>query len=774
MFSRSIEQLKSHYDVVVVGTGYGGGVAASRLSRAGYSVCVLERGREFQAGDFPDTLEDAMREAQYQNDLGHIGSRTGLFDIRMYDDISVVQGCGLGGTSLINANVSLRIDRRIFDDPVWPQAFTADTERLDDCYALAENMLKPSTLPAEFERLKKYQAHQQSSAAIKNEPRFSHAEFKKTPINVNFEPRINHVGIEQRACILCGDCVSGCNHTAKNTIAMNYIPDAFNHGAEIFCEAAVEHVDKAGDLWRVYCHSAHFGRELFNAPPRFVMAKKVILAAGSLGSSEIMLRSKAKGLPLSDRVGRGFSGNGDVLAFGYNNDREINGIGSGDRDPEETGLVGPCITSVIDCRGAEDLEDGFVIEEGSIPGALGPMLPPALSSAARIFGIDTDQGFRDRLAEEARNLLSLIRGPYKGAVDNTQTYLVMSHDDSGGRMLLEDDRLEIEWPGLGARPRLKMYADAMTVATKPLGGTFLHNPLSNKLNNNNQVTVHPLGGCCMGEDATTGVVNHKGQVFSHGTTVHEGLYITDGSVLPRSAGVNPLLTITAISERMCQYLVKEDKGIDIPLGPEPPAEPLMKTGSAVGIRFTEKMAGYFATGDSSFETAFRKGKGDRKNGSFEFVLTIISRDVDRMLDDPEHKAHMFGTVVAPGLSLRPLTAGNGIFQLFVQDPDNAKTHYMRYNMILHAEEGETYHFEGHKVIHDDFGFDMWADTTTLFITVTQPDGSLVGRGMLKINPMDFMKQLTTVRAFNGVNVLDNAKAVAKFTEFFTKKLYATY
>lgn len=774
MLSRSIEQIKPDYDVVVVGSGYGGGVAASRLSRAGYSVCLLERGREFLPGDFPDTLEDIVREAQYHRDCTHIGSRTALFDIRMHDDISVVQGCGLGGTSLINANVSLQMDPRLFDDLRWPRDLVADSERLNACYTLARDMLKPEELPEHHENLKKFQAHKQSGAQVQSEPMFRHAEFSKTPINVNFEKHINHVGIEQRSCNLCGDCVSGCNHSAKNTVAMNYLPDAFNHGAEIFCEVSVQYLEKAGNKWRVYYYSAHFGRELFHAPPRFVEADKVVIAAGALGSTEIMLRSRAKGLTLSAKVGEGFSGNGDVLAFAYNNDQEIDGIGSGDKNPEETGLVGPCITSVIDCRGAHNLEDGFVLEEGSVPGALGPLLPPAFSAAAKIFGVDTDHGFRDYLAERSRNLLSLSRGPYKGAVDNTQTYLVMSHDGSGGRMRLADNELQIDWPGVGDRPRLKTYAEAMTAATKALGGTYLKNPLTNKLNKNNQVTVHPLGGCCMGEAAGSGVVNHKGQVFSQGEQVHPGLYVMDGSIMPRSLGVNPLLTITALAERACHYLVKEDKNADIPVAAQPPEKPLMKFGDAVGIRFTEKMAGYFAKGDLDYGSAYQKGKADRENGPFEFVLTVISRDADEMLENPEHRARIFGTFVAPALSSRPLTATDGSFQLFVADENDPKTCYMRYNMTLHAEEGEVYQFEGHKIVRDEAGFDVWSDTTTLFITVTDTNGQLVGRGILKIAPQDFIKQLTTIRAFNGPGFAENAKAVVDFTKFFLSKVSSTY
>src|SRR5687767_15347425 len=104
--SSSIADIKDHYAVVVVGSGYGGSIAASRFARAGQKVCLLERGREIQPGEYPRTLPEAAREMQ-TNLPGAEGSRTGLYDFHVHDDINVFVGCGLGGTSLVNANVAL-------------------------------------------------------------------------------------------------------------------------------------------------------------------------------------------------------------------------------------------------------------------------------------------------------------------------------------------------------------------------------------------------------------------------------------------------------------------------------------------------------------------------------------------------------------------------------------------------------------------------------------------------------------------------------------------
>ena len=133
--SSPLEDLREHYDVVVVGSGYGGGVAASRLARAGRSVCLLERGLERHPGEYPDTFLDATRDIQIDTPEAHLWSHTAMFDFRINPDLNVLVGCGLGGTSLINANVSLPPDPRIFDDARWP-AGAAGRSRRSACRCL--------------------------------------------------------------------------------------------------------------------------------------------------------------------------------------------------------------------------------------------------------------------------------------------------------------------------------------------------------------------------------------------------------------------------------------------------------------------------------------------------------------------------------------------------------------------------------------------------------------------------------------------------------------
>ncbi len=172
---------------------------------------------------------------------------------------------------------------------------------------------------------------------------------------------------------------------------MNYLPDARNNGAEIFTRVAVQTVERSGERWLVHYQQLESGREAFDAPTSFVAADVVVLAAGALGSTEILLRSEQRGLPLSDRVGSGFSGNGDVLGFAYNADEEVDGIGFGSRI-EGREPVGPCITGIIDLRERPALEEGMVIEDGAVPGGLDAFMPGLLLAAAAAVGDDTDPG----------------------------------------------------------------------------------------------------------------------------------------------------------------------------------------------------------------------------------------------------------------------------------------------------------------------------------------------------------------------------------------------
>jgi cholesterol oxidase len=773
--SSPLGNIKSSYDVVVVGSGYGGGIAASRLARAGKSVCVLERGKEFQPGEYPDTLPEAIRESQTDTPEGHIGPRTGLYDLRVNPDLNVFVGCGLGGTSLLNANVALQADPRVFDDPRWPQQLRGSAVlEQGGYYQRALDMLKSTPYPEGtpgFPQLPKLEAMKASADYLKEK-------IYRPPINVHFGAEgPNHVGVHQAPCILCGDCCSGCNHFAKNTLIMNYLPDAVNHGAEIYTTCYVHYVERTNNKWVVHYEPLEAGREKFGAPSLFVEADVVVLAAGTLGSTEILLRSREKGLTVSDQLGQHLTGNGDVLAFQYNTEREINGIGWGHRDGKDIGPVGPCITGVIDIRADQaDVNQGMVIEEGSIPGALEAALPAAFAAAYALGHREEKTDLQTLIREAERELQTLKGGAYKGAVHNSQTYLVMTHDDGNGRMYLSNDRLRVDWPGVASQPIFAKVAENFFEAGAPLGGAFVRNPMSSPLLHSELISVHPLGGCVMGDDAGKGVVNHKNQVFSGiaGTDVYPGLYVSDGAVVPRPLGVNPLLTISALAER-CTALLAADRGWEfnyaLPSAPKVAAA----AAAALGIRFTETMKGFFSLGEITDYQA-GENRGRQGNSPIEFTLTIESNDLHKMLSDAAHEATIMGTASAPALSPNALDA-KGIFHLFVPDPDHVETKLMTYNMQLSAEDGSVYTFEGFKSIHEmKYGLETWHQTSTLYVTLKRGDdaGPVIGKGIMHILPADFAKQMTTLEVTNAKSLAERLAGVAAFGRYFGDTLFQTY
>lgn len=777
-YSRESSSIKPHYQVVIVGSGYGGGVAASRLARAGYQVCVLERGKEFSPGEFPDNELEAAKEMRLHTPEKNVGDSAGLYNFHIHNDITVITGSGLGGTSLINAGVTLEPNRYVLEDSRWPTEFKESIDTLlKDGFKYAKEMLKVCSYPENYPPLSKLEALKKSANYMGDK-----AIFYRPEIAVNFKKfknGKNHVGVLQQPCINCGDCVSGCNYSSKNTINMNYIPDSYNFGAEIFTQTVVSYIEKKSDHYIVYYHLLVEGQEIHNEDPLFIKADKVILAAGSLGSTEILLRSKAKGLSLSNQVGQHFTGNGDVIGFGYNTNTKVNGIGFGNKNIGEVEAVGPTITGIIDMRNQMPFQKGIVIEDGALPSLLSNMLPKAFSIASNLVGVRKDKSIHELLKESEREMQSMMKGSYKGALQNTQTYLVMAHDDSLGKMYLknEDGPLCISWSNAGKQLVFKRINTLLKCANEALkGGTYIKNPFWSNLFNNRLITVHPLGGCCMAEDAERGVVNHKGQVFSSmiGEDVHKGLYVLDGSIIPRSLGVNPLLTITAIAERNVYLLAKEDRkkidyeAVSIPKEPQT---------NVVGLQFTESMKGFFSTKvKKKYQDGYIEGK--KEQSTFKFILTIHIEDINKMLRNSLHQAKITGTIRAPELSNSPIIVADGLFNILVDDRENVKTKKMIYNMKLITKENKVYFLEGFKTIHNDNkGLDLWEDTTTLYITIYEEENeksSIFGKGILYMDKIDFLKELRTIRVLNEKNKTQQLETILKFGKFFTGSLFDVY
>ncbi|SMG59407.1 alpha/beta fold hydrolase [Paraburkholderia susongensis] len=759
--------LQRHYEVVVVGSGYGGAIAASRMARAGRSVCVLERGREFMAGEYPRTPVHGSEQIQYNTAEAQLGSPLALLEVHVNEDVNAVVGCGLGGTSLINANVALEADPRLWDDPRWPAALRTDQAGRDAGYARARKMLSPTPVPDDFPTLPKLQALQKSAQALGMANRFT-----RPPITVTFTKGPNAAGVEQQPCVGCGDCNSGCNYDAKNSTHMNYLPDAVAHGAQIFTGAAVHSVLRDPDTqqWKVNFQLVKLGRESYDAPDLFVLADIVIVAAGTIGSSALLLRSRKEGLSTSDMLGQHFTGNGDVLAFAYNTKDTINGVGWGEHVKGQIPEVGPTITGLIDVRkNGENVKDGYVIEEGSLAGPVGKALVGMLGAVAPIEGVDPagPPSLRERLAYDARAIDSLIRGPYHGALNHTQSYLVMAHDDESGRVTIDDKgRARIEWKNAGRQPIFKTIENVLIEATAPLGGKYVRNPISTKILGRRTVTVHPLGGCGMGEDAQRGVVDHRGRVFSGtaGDAVHDGLYVMDGAVMPMSLGVNPLLTISALAERNCELLAKaHDWSIDYASAGTAATPPAQK----IGLRFTETMVGTYLPAVA----------GETAKSEIEFTLTVESDDLADMLSNPQHLARTAGTLTCPALSTQPLTITDGTFNLFIVNASDVDERNMTYRMTLNAAEGKTYYLSGKKIITRTSPINLWEQTNTLYaeIRASADDAAApIGTATLVITPENFLKQQRTLEVTNTPDLKTRLEWTLKFGKFFAGVLFTEY
>ena len=578
--SRDLDQLKPHYDAIVIGSGYGAGVAASRMARMGLAVAVLERGREFPIGEFPDSAPDAMQEFQYTLEGTHHGRRNGLYDLHVGRDMHALVGCGLGGTSLINANVSLPPDPRVWEDPIWPHdLFTDDT--LNQGFDRAKAMLRPLPYPG-TPKLPKLDRLAEAAKRLD-------VPLSNPPINVAFTAGPNAAGVNQPACNGCGDCCSGCNVGAKTTVQMTYLPDAFNHGAEIFTDATVRHLRKEDGRWRISYVVTSQRRDHFQQPERTITAEIVVVGAGSLGSTEILLRSQKQGLAVSDRLGQSFTGNGDVLAFAWNGEKPVDAIGIGEPPKANATPPGPCITGALDLRGNGPLNDGMIIEEGVMPSGLAEILPGIFNVGGKLFGKNTTSGYMDAFQESIRRNESWLLGAYRGAMNHTATYLVMAHDGAGGRIALDDDRAHIHWPEASSQQVYKRIEDKLIEVSTANSATYIRNPIQNTFLGKTLITVHPLGGCGMGTDRTLGVVDQKCRVFDASpgaapNAVHDGLYVVDGATVPRPLGVNPLMTITALAERAMIHLAADiGKPLDVAKSADKPVMHLIAEPDAAAL-----------------------------------------------------------------------------------------------------------------------------------------------------------------------------------------------
>ncbi|XP_068747116.1 cholesterol oxidase-like [Montipora capricornis] len=550
--------IKSRYDVVIVGSGYGGSIAASRCARAGQSVCVLEKGKEWRPGDFSEKFIQVASETQVTVGglIDQVGKPNSLFDFFFTDDLTVAQGCGLGGTSLINASVAIDMEKAVFRDSEWPKALRNDSQALfsEDRRHFYE-MIKPLPYPDDYPHLFKFDRLEESVSDLDIEDLDKNKLLYKLDLYVTFEDKIkNNVGVPQPKCTACGNCIGGCNVGAKNTLNMNYLPDAKAHGAELFTEVEVLTVERSADSTGWDVTYKRLDGESTDVEHK-VQATFVILGAGAIGSTKVLLRSKANGLNISNQLGKRFSTNGDVVASSFWGKDVVNAIGI----PFETAPgvdhpPGPTITTIADFRPFTpgNFDKHHVVQDFGIPVGLASPYIIGLAVKALFSG---DEQYPD--LEDIDKFYKAVKSE---AGDKSLTFLGMSHDDARGVISYNNGIFDITWEKVGCESNFFQVNRRMKEMTDGLGGTYVPYPKWAKPQKRSVLTGHPLGGCSMGESGKTAVVNHAGQVFDGNTdNLLDGLMVVDGSIVPRPVGVNPTLTIGMLAER-CIRLLAERQG----------------------------------------------------------------------------------------------------------------------------------------------------------------------------------------------------------------------
>ncbi|WP_186245017.1 GMC family oxidoreductase N-terminal domain-containing protein [Mycobacterium simulans] len=550
----STSALRSEYDVLILGSGYGGAITAARLGVANaaaggkLNIAVLERGAEHPTGTFPESETAAA--AELRSPLNPLG----LIEIERFKTIDVIHANGLGGTSLINFNVAIVPDREVFLSS-WPREFRKLVEQqtdgvggLAEYYARARHML--GAVPyAEHVPLRRVEAFRQIA---KN----AGAQMQVLDITVSTEDRVTKYGVQRRRCPNHGGDGTGDNTGSKNTLMTNYLPMAAHFGVRLFAGIEAQRIEPTTDgRWRVIARRTGAEKEADEVREIVVTARRVVVSAGTLGSNGILLRSRRAGLPLSTRLGKNFSGNGDNFGIAYNTDMQTDTQtwATTDGPPRSELACGPSITAVMRFGADQsDLRKRFTVQDLSLPRALIDSFRFGLMGLAATSYRDFRRAKLDRWRRD-------IMFNTDGAMNHSLGFLIMLHDNSDGELVLrKNGTVKIDWPGA---PTERIYHDVdaiMKPAVEAIGGTYMKNPRWDKrILGKHLITAHPMGGGATADNVDAGVIDHAGRVFRPDGGTYDGLYVCDASVIPRAIGVNPFLTISMFAERTAELLRNE-------------------------------------------------------------------------------------------------------------------------------------------------------------------------------------------------------------------------
>ncbi|WP_449373134.1 GMC family oxidoreductase [Arthrobacter psychrolactophilus] len=522
-------------------------------------------------------------------------------------------------------------------------------------------------------------------------------------------------------------------------------------------------------------------------PESTIRCAKLILAAGTFGSTYLLLRNRMSLPGISPALGTRFCGNGDLLGLMLNATQMAQGTVS---SRPLVGSRGPVITTAI--RVGDELDGdgssgrGYYIEDAGYPGFMNWLMelsqiraaiPRVARMAARIV--------ENRLFQQNRSNISADLAAAMGASafsESSVPLLGMGRDVPDGMMNLRDGRLAIDWTVATSEEYFARVRGTMAALAETLGAGFQDNPLwwAKRV-----ITVHPLGGAPIGATIQAGVCDPYSQVYEA-----PGLYVVDGSAMPGPVGANPSLTIAALADRACERMLTDvwpqpHHGTAAPASTFLDARhvvPSLAEAAQPGTRvaFTEQMKGHFTLGEGAPFKA--NDVALLRHERMMFELTITTTGIDDFLGNPAHPGSATGYLDGDLLGGR-CEVEQGWFNLFVRGPGSGHK-LMLYRLHVSSPGGRPLTFVGVKDIHDDPGFDVWADTTTLRVQVLRghlsqlsdtgllppEDSRILGAGILYIHPLDFAKQLTTFTTIGP----DGAGAMAKFGELFLGSLWDSF
>ncbi|MEU1308763.1 GMC family oxidoreductase [Streptomyces cinnamoneus] len=532
------------YDVVVIGSGFGGSVSALRLTEKGYHVGVLEAGRRFTPDTLPRTSWD-LRNYLWAPALGFYGIQR----IHLLGNVMVLAGAGVGGGSLNYANTLYVPPKAFFDDPQWAGITDWEAE-LRPYYEQARRMLgvrlNPTMTPSDV--------HLKAAAE-----RMGVGEtFHLAPVGVFFgdgedgdgdrrarpgeevpDPYFGGAGPARRACTECGECMTGCRHGAKNTLTENYLHLAERAGAVVHpmttVVAVTEHRDGG---YRVL--TVPTGRRR-TARPRVLRAEHVVIAAGTYGTQTLLHTMRDKGLlpRISARLGELTRTNSEALVGAQTTPRRYRKVHGGEPDFTR----GVAITSSVHPDADTHIEPVRYGKGSNAMGSLSVLQVPVGTGAPRAVAF---------AAQCVRHPVLLLRSLSNHRwSERTIIGLVMQSLDNSlttyrkpggvGKGLLTARQ------GHGApNPKqIPVAAEAATLVAREING-FPGSNVGELMGT--PLTAHFLGGCPIGPDADRGVIDPYHRLYGH-----PGISVVDGAAVSANLGVNPSLTITAQAERAMAF-----------------------------------------------------------------------------------------------------------------------------------------------------------------------------------------------------------------------------